>query len=51
MMKRRFLKELHSIEIDCSVSLFSDALVNKKDKFLQDKKITYKYSGKGAAVN
>ena len=32
-----FLKELHSIEIDCSVSLFSDALVNKKDKFLQDK--------------
>ena len=34
-----FLKELHSIEIDCSVSLFSDALVNKKDKFLQDKKL------------
>ena len=38
-----FLKELHSIEIDCSVSLFSDALVNKKDKFLQDKKLLEEY--------
>ena len=34
-----FLKELHSIKIDYAVSLFSDAQVNKKDKFLQDKKL------------
>lgn len=34
-----FLKELHSVEIDCSISLFSNAQVNKKDKFLQDKKL------------
>lgn len=33
-----FLKELHSVEIDCSRDLFSDAQVNKKDKFLRDKK-------------
>ena len=32
-----FLKELHSIEIDCSVNLFSDAQENKRDKFLEDK--------------
>ena len=32
-----FLKELHSIEIDCSASLFSDVRENKQDKFLKDK--------------
>lgn len=34
-----FLKELHSIEIDCSNSLFSDVYENKKDKFLKDKEL------------
>lgn len=34
-----FLKELHSVKIDCSRDLFSDAQVNKKDKFLRDKKM------------
>lgn len=32
-----FLKELHSIKIDCSASLFSDVQENKKNKFLKDK--------------
>lgn len=34
-----FLKELHSIEIDCSASLFSDVQENKQDKFLKDKEL------------
>lgn len=34
-----FLKELHSIEIDCSAALFSEVLENKKDKYLKDKKM------------
>lgn len=32
-----FLKELHSIEIDYSIDLFSDSQENKRDKFLEDK--------------
>lgn len=32
-----FLKELHSVEIDGSVRLFSEASENKKDKYLEDK--------------
>ena len=34
-----FLKELHSIEIDCSASLFSDVQENKQDKILKDKEL------------
>lgn len=34
-----FLKELHTIKIDCPVGLFSDVWENKRDKFLQDKKL------------
>lgn len=34
-----FLKELHSIAIDCSDSFFSDVLENKQDKFLKDKEM------------
>ena len=33
-----FLKELHSIEIDCSVKFFLDAREDKETKYLQDKK-------------
>lgn len=33
------MKELHSIEIDCSANLFSDVRENKKDKYLKDKKL------------
>lgn len=34
-----FLKELHSIAIDCSDNFFSDVLENKQDKFLKDKEM------------
>lgn len=34
-----FLKELHSIKIDCSVGLFSEVLENKRDKFLKEKEL------------
>lgn len=34
-----FLKELHSIEIDGSAGLFSEVFENKKDKYLNDKKL------------
>lgn len=34
-----FLKELHSIEIDCSAGLFSEVLENKRDKFLKEKEL------------
>lgn len=34
-----FLKELHSIEIDCSASLFSEVQENRQNKFLNDKEL------------
>ena len=34
-----FLKELHSIAIDCSADLFSDVQESKQDKYLKDKEL------------
>lgn len=34
-----FLKELHSIELDYSYGLFSEAYENKRDRFLEDKEL------------
>lgn len=34
-----FLKELHSIKIDCADGLFSEVLESKKDKYLKDKQL------------